>query len=44
MKDPKDDTRVSKAFVDGFDWNVDISIRVQEAMRRHPDAVFIGEI
>ena len=44
MKDPKDDTRVSKAFVDGFDWNVDISIRVQEVMRRHPDAVFIGEI
>merc|ERR1712029_176202 len=39
--DPKDDTRVSKAFVDGFDWNVDISIRVQEVMRRHPDAVFI---
>ena len=43
VKNPKDDTRVSKAFVDGFGWNVDISIRIQEVMRRHPDAVFIGK-
>ena len=42
VKDPKDDSKISKPFVDGYGWDVDISMRVQQVMRRHPDAVFLG--
>ena len=44
VKDPKVDSKISKPFVDGYGWDVDISMRVQEVMRRHPDAVFLGKL
>merc|ERR1719270_313550 len=41
VKNPKEDAKISKPFVDGYGWDVDASMRVQEVMRRHPGAVFL---
>ena len=43
VKNPKEDAKISKPFVDGYGWDVDISMRVQEVMKRHPGAVFLGK-